>query len=64
MPAGGALPPVTAPHGLTRPGGGRLVPASVATVGTAARAAPRARKERRFVDDMVFPFEETVGQAP
>jgi hypothetical protein len=24
-------------------------------------AAPRARKERRFVDDMVFPFEERVS---
>src|SRR6266702_1384266 len=35
-------------------------PASAATVGTAARAALRARNERRFVGDMVIPFD---GQA-
>ena len=35
-------------------------PASAATAGTAARAAPRARNERRFVEDMVIPFD---GQA-
>ena len=28
--------------------------------GTLHRAAPRTRKERRFVDDMVNPFEETA----
>jgi hypothetical protein len=35
--------------------------ASAATVGTAASAAPRARKERRLVDDMFYPFGETGG---
>ena len=32
-------------------------PASMATVGTAARAALRARNERRFGEDMVIPFD-------
>src|SRR6266700_5866271 len=32
-------------------------PASAATVGTAARTALRARNERRFVEDMVIPFD-------
>jgi hypothetical protein len=31
--------------------------ASEATAGTAASAAPRARNERRFVDDIVVPFK-------
>jgi len=31
--------------------------ASMATVGTAARAALRARNERRFGEDMVIPFD-------
>src|ERR1700722_3585224 len=34
-----------------------MPPASTATVGTAARAALRARNERRFVEDMVIPFD-------
>jgi hypothetical protein len=34
-----------------------VLPASAATVGTAARAALRARNERRFVGDMVIPFD-------
>src|ERR1700730_8929993 len=33
-----------------------VLPASAATVGTAARAALRPRNERRFVEDMVIPF--------
>src|SRR5450755_36620 len=39
---------------------GSVPPASAATVGTAARAALRARNERRFVEDIVIPFD---GQA-
>ena len=34
-----------------------VAPASMATVGTTARAVLRARNERRFVEDIVIPFD-------